>query len=200
MPKTTRDKIIQAALSSFAARGYDGTTLARIARDVGIQKPSLYNHFSSKDELFFTVAKKVMEELTEVMMTSANLHQEKAVEDRIYLVLTDSTDFILQKHEGAMYKRFMLFPPAGIAEDLQILNQAGDANIDQLLMNFYEQGVNENVLNDCSFPVFRAGFYILMDGLFTESFIYRDGDFQERFEGAWMVFWRGVSGVCPSPL
>lgn len=192
MPKTTRDRIIQAALSSFAKRGYEGTTLAHIAGAVGIQKPSLYNHFSGKDELYLTVAKKVMEESTEVMMTSANVHQEKEVKDRIYIVLTDITDFIHQKHKGVMYKRFMLFPPASLTEDLKKLGQSGDAKIDQLLINLFEQGRREGVFNGDSFSIFRAGFYILMDGLFTESFYYQDEDFQERLEGAWIVFWRGV--------
>ncbi|MBB6451237.1 AcrR family transcriptional regulator [Geomicrobium halophilum] len=193
MTDRTRDKIIQAALSSFAIRGYDGTTLAHVAGSVGIQKPSLYNHFSSKDELFFTVAEKVMEELIEVMTTSSSVHQEKTIDERIYLVLNDSTNFIFRKHEGMMYKRLMLFPPVALAEDLRILGQKGDEKIDQLLMNFYEQGVTEGVLNDDSFSVFKAGFYCLMDGLFTESFIYRQEEFQDRFEGAWTVFWRGVS-------
>ncbi|UJL45987.1 TetR/AcrR family transcriptional regulator [Virgibacillus sp. NKC19-16] len=189
----TRDKIIQAALLSFAARGYDGTTLAYIAATVGIQKPSLYNHFSGKDELYWTVANKVMEESTEVMMNSANVHQDKAVEDRIYFILTDSTNFIRQKHKGVMYKRFMLFPPESLREDLRNLGQSGDGKIDQILMDLYEQGRSEGVFHEDSFSVFRAGFYILMDGLFTESFYYHEEDFQERFEGAWIVFWRGVS-------
>ncbi|WP_373893974.1 TetR/AcrR family transcriptional regulator [Virgibacillus natechei] len=193
MSKTTRETIIQAALSLFASRGYDGTTLAHIAGAVGIQKPSLYNHFSGKDELYWTVAKKVMEESTEVMMDSANTHQEKTAKDRIYLVLTDSTDFIHQKHKGVMYKRFMLFPPASLTEDLNKLGKSGDAKIDQLLMDLFEHGRSEGVFHRVSFSIFRAGFYILMDGLFTESFYYHEEDFQERLEGAWTVFWRGVS-------
>ncbi|MBY7144729.1 TetR/AcrR family transcriptional regulator [Virgibacillus sp. NKC19-3] len=193
MTKTTRTSIIQAALSLFATSGYDGTTLAHIARTVGIQKPSLYNHFSSKDELYLTVAKKVMEESTEVMMASANTHRKKAIEDRIYLVLTESVDFIRQRHKGVMYKRFMLFPPSSLTEDLRKLGQSGDAKIDRILMDLYEEGRNEGALNVDSFAVFRAGFYILMDGLFTESFYYHEEDFQERLEGAWTVFWQGIS-------
>ncbi|MFA1819537.1 TetR/AcrR family transcriptional regulator [Virgibacillus oceani] len=192
MSDTTRDKILQAALSSFAINGYEGTTLAHIAGAVGIRKPSLYNHFTSKDELFFTVAEKVMKEWIEVMVTSAHAHKVKPTEQRIYLVLADSTDFIRGKHEGMLYKRLMLFPPAALVEDLRRLVQAGDEKIDEILKDFYEQGRNEGVLND-SFPVFRAGFYCLMDGLFTESFIYREEEFQDRLEGAWTVFYRGVS-------
>ncbi|WP_100012929.1 TetR/AcrR family transcriptional regulator [Lentibacillus sediminis] len=194
MSPTTRDKIIQTALSSFAVSGYEGTTLAHIAETVGIKKPSLYNHFSSKADLFFTVAEKVMKELMDVMTTSAREHQEKAIDKRIYLLLTDSTDFIFQKHEGMMYKRLMLFPPAELAEDVASLVQKWEEKLDQLLTNLYEEGLNEDVFNNCSFPVFRSGFYCLMDGLFTERFIYPETVFKERSEGAWAVFWRGVSG------
>jgi len=193
MSKTTREKIIQEALSLFSTHGYEGTTLAHIAGAVGIKKPSLYNHFSSKDELFFIISKKVMEELTGVMMTSMNAHQKESVKDRTYFVLTDSIDFIFQEQKGVMYKRLMLFPPSTLSEEIRKVSQAGDAKIDQILKNLYEQGKREGVLIEDSFSVFRAGFYILMDGLFTESFYYRDEDFQERFEGAWLVFWRGVS-------
>jgi AcrR family transcriptional regulator len=193
MSDTTRGKILRAALSSFAVNGYEGTTLAHVAGAVGIRKPSLYNHFSSKDELFFTVAKNVMEEWIEVMLTSSYAHNKKPAEQRIYLVLADSTHFIQQKHEGMLYKRLMLFPPAALVEDLRMLVESGDEKMDEILKDFYEQGRNEGILID-SFTVFRAGFYCLMDGLFTESFIYREKEeFQERLEGAWTVFWRGVS-------
>ena len=48
---TTRDKILNEALTLFADRGYDGTSVEEIAEKVGIKAPSLYNHF--KDEEFF---------------------------------------------------------------------------------------------------------------------------------------------------
>jgi len=192
MSDTTREKILDAALSLFAVGGYDGTSLAHIARAVGIQKPSLYNHFSGKDELFLTVAEKVMKELNAEMADSANKHREKAIQERIYYVLMDSTNFIYQKHEGMMYKRLMVFPPEALLEETRTLTKTGDAGIDQILMDFYEQGREEGTLNNDSFSVFKAAFYCLMDGLFTESFIYREDEFKERFEGAWHVFWRGV--------
>lgn len=193
MTKTSRERIIEASLSSFAAHGYDGTTLAYIAESVGIRKPSLYNHFSGKDELYLTVAEYVTEELTNVMTTSSNIHQGKTVKERIYMVLADSTEFIFRKHEGMMYKRLMVFPPPALSRDLRKILLCGDEKIDWMLMNFYEQGVDEEMLKEDSFASFRSGFYCLMDGLFTESLIYRGEEFRERFEGAWTVFWRGVS-------
>jgi AcrR family transcriptional regulator len=41
----------EAALTLFAERGYRGTTVRDIARELGIRGPSLYNHMRSKQEI-----------------------------------------------------------------------------------------------------------------------------------------------------
>ena len=52
---TTREKILEAALSLFAENGYDGTSVGRIAESVGIRAPSLYKHFKGKEEILNTL-------------------------------------------------------------------------------------------------------------------------------------------------
>ncbi|MBW2493378.1 MAG: helix-turn-helix transcriptional regulator [Deltaproteobacteria bacterium] len=47
----TRELILREASRLFAARGYLGTSTREIAAAVGIQQPSLYNHFASKQAI-----------------------------------------------------------------------------------------------------------------------------------------------------
>ncbi|HEV2813054.1 MAG TPA: helix-turn-helix domain-containing protein [Solirubrobacteraceae bacterium] len=52
---TTRGKLIDAAASVFAERGYHGATLDAIAERAGLSKGSVYHHFASKHVLFATL-------------------------------------------------------------------------------------------------------------------------------------------------
>jgi len=48
----TRERILQAAMASFAERGYDATPVSTICREAGVSKGAFYHHFSSKQEVF----------------------------------------------------------------------------------------------------------------------------------------------------
>lgn len=67
-PKTgetelTRRSIIDAALKILQEEGVDALSLARIAKALGIQTPSLYWHFSSKAELYAHVSEAMFREV-----------------------------------------------------------------------------------------------------------------------------------------
>jgi AcrR family transcriptional regulator len=48
----TRDRLLQAALNSFAEQGYDATGVAEICQRAGVSKGAFYYHFASKQALF----------------------------------------------------------------------------------------------------------------------------------------------------
>ena len=52
---TTREKILEAALSLFAEKGYNGTSVGQITKSVGIKAPSLYKHFKGKEDILNTL-------------------------------------------------------------------------------------------------------------------------------------------------
>src|SRR5581483_9028772 len=51
-----REELNRIAARLFADRGYQGTSLADLADALGVQKPSLYHHIASKEDLLWTVA------------------------------------------------------------------------------------------------------------------------------------------------
>ena len=56
---TTRERILDSALSLFSERGYDGVGVDLIAEKAGLKGPSLYKHFKGKEEILDTIIDKV---------------------------------------------------------------------------------------------------------------------------------------------
>lgn len=49
---TTKEKLLDSALTLFAERGYDGVGVDLIAERAGVKGPSIYKHFKGKEQLF----------------------------------------------------------------------------------------------------------------------------------------------------
>lgn len=64
---TTRQRILDAALDQFGARGVDAVSLDEIARDVGVRKQTVLYWFPSKDALVDAVLEAVAAELMVVI-------------------------------------------------------------------------------------------------------------------------------------
>lgn len=48
---TTKERILESALTLFAEKGYDGVGVDLIAEKAGLKGPSIYKHFKSKEEI-----------------------------------------------------------------------------------------------------------------------------------------------------
>jgi TetR/AcrR family transcriptional regulator len=68
----TRDLILDAAESLFAQNGYQGTTIKKVAAEVGVQGPALYKHFTSKRALFEEVLERLFAPIMTLLDSAAN--------------------------------------------------------------------------------------------------------------------------------
>ena len=55
MENTTKEKILDAALVSFAVNGYKGTNLRDLAATLGLSKSALYKHYAGKEDIWNAV-------------------------------------------------------------------------------------------------------------------------------------------------
>lgn len=59
MEHTTKEKILDTALVSFAANGYKGTNLRDLAAGMGLSKSALYKHYTSKEDIWNAMFDKI---------------------------------------------------------------------------------------------------------------------------------------------
>jgi AcrR family transcriptional regulator len=84
------------------SRGYEGTTLRAIAREMGLQVPSLYNYFTSKQELLFRIMDSIMRDLIHSTRTAlATIGPSPA--ERLHAAIEAFVSFNLHHpHEAAV--------------------------------------------------------------------------------------------------
>ncbi|HET9124596.1 MAG TPA: TetR/AcrR family transcriptional regulator [Solirubrobacteraceae bacterium] len=66
-----RDALIEAAIPEFAAGGFHGTPVDRIARRVGVAQPYVFSLFGSKRELFLAAVDRCFTRVGELMTRGA---------------------------------------------------------------------------------------------------------------------------------
>ena len=62
-PSLSRERIVATALAMIDREGLEAVTTRRLADELGVQAPSLYNHIRSKEALLDAVAESVFEEV-----------------------------------------------------------------------------------------------------------------------------------------
>ena len=76
---STKERIVEEALTLFSSRGYQGTSVKNIADAVGIKDSSLYKHFKSKKEIFETIVEEMARRM-EAMSHTFGLPDDTTVE------------------------------------------------------------------------------------------------------------------------
>jgi AcrR family transcriptional regulator len=58
-----REQILEGARRCFAVHGYEGATVAKLEREIGLSRGAIFNYFPSKEELFLELARRDNERL-----------------------------------------------------------------------------------------------------------------------------------------
>ena len=70
-----RSKIIDVAMRHFAEQGYHAARVGDMAAELGIAKGSIFQHFGSKDGLFFEVYKKAVRSFSRYLDAPAEVRE-----------------------------------------------------------------------------------------------------------------------------
>lgn len=103
MKVNNKDKIFEVSIDLFSKHGYDGVSIRQIAREVGIKESSIYNHYSSKQEILTTILNYYVDEMVsdEIPLAQAALNLDRGF-DYFYQAGCDA--FLSKLNEEKMMK------------------------------------------------------------------------------------------------
>lgn len=103
-----KEEIIQATLSLASEKGLSNISMSQIAEYIGIKKPSLYNHFKSKDEIIETTYQYLRNEAKSSISIGeidyARLIEGKSLKEILMLTINNYSNMTMQESMLKFYK------------------------------------------------------------------------------------------------
>ncbi|WP_018924255.1 TetR/AcrR family transcriptional regulator [Salsuginibacillus kocurii] len=191
----TSSGIKQVALTHFAQHGYEGTSLKDIAEGVGIKKPSLYNHFASKEDVFLAVVDDVFAAYVSHVNRCLKEAEGLGIERQLKEALLATCVFLSGDHFGRLYIRVLMFPPLQLKAEINARFAAFEGKTDEIFRSLFAKGVSEQFIRAGDIDQYLQAFYVMMDGITTEMFIYQKETVERKAEAAWRVFWHSIQAA-----
>lgn len=103
-----KEEIIQATLSLASEKGLSNISMSQIAEYIGIKKPSLYNHFKSKDEIIEATYQYLRNEAKSSLsideINYARLIEGKSLKEILMLTINNYSNMTTQENMLKFYK------------------------------------------------------------------------------------------------
>jgi AcrR family transcriptional regulator len=185
-------RIKDAALSLFARAGYEGTSLKDIAQEVGIKTPSLYAHFSSKEEIFLSILDDVIQKEFQEIRQLLECVEGRSPREKLHALFDYFSTGYARNDERLFLKRALTFTPNGLTDKLHDKFQGYEQLGANLLADLFCDGIRRGEIRPLDVPDLLASFYCLLDGLFIQRTCYSEDEFRTKAEAVWNIYWQGI--------
>jgi AcrR family transcriptional regulator len=116
--QATRDRLLTAATQLFAARGFDGVSVAQIAQRAGVTKALINYHFGGKHKLYLTIMTSTFSEIVERVEHVAASTWPAPEQLREFVALVGEMATTGRPHFPAMMLREVLAGGAHVAAEI----------------------------------------------------------------------------------
>lgn len=191
--KTTEERrqdILEAALSIFTKKGYNGSTTAEIARAAGVAEGTIFRHFATKKELLIATLKP---KLLDGIIYLDKHHKEASPEEFFRCFLKNRLALI--KENDALF-RFMFAEAQYHREVKEALFKVIFEQGVKIVKPWYEMGVERGDFRPLPFiPTLRSFMGMVMFyGIFSHAFpsLSPEETLEEATDHMLEIFFRGL--------
>ncbi|WP_426450546.1 TetR/AcrR family transcriptional regulator [Paenibacillus sp. S-38] len=193
MSPLTRNRIRAAALHEFASKGYEGTPLSDIAKEVGIKTPSFYAHFRSKESLLLHLYDEVLQERVETVLRLIARLESAPPDEKLFRMLVLFCHGEDVSEEKLLFlKRLTLFPPPALEQEIKARFLASERLLSEPLCRIFREAADLGVIRSTPADELLSSYYCLVDGCFIQRFYYPPEEAERRLHLAWRIFWNGI--------
>jgi AcrR family transcriptional regulator len=193
LSESTKEIIKKTALSLFAQKGYYGTTMNDIAKLVGIKTPSLYSHFSGKEELFFSVYEDLANEYVSLTDQIMNTAESMDIEDRLFYIFEQFIIYYINNPEIlSFWNQIIFFTPSELKErffsHITNCDTRSQKKMEEILAKEIEQGQ----LRNGSPLIMSWSFRAMREGIINWMMMAPELRKEELIKAYWTDLWLGL--------
>jgi AcrR family transcriptional regulator len=172
-PERKRERLLEAARSLFAERGYDATTTAQLAREAGVAEGTVFHHFASKRALLEAVASEYGRGLAESMFAGVEATESQPAAEAML-----RRAFTYVREQGALSRLLALAPdPIG----WKAARAASRREIVSALASAFSAWQGRQALRVFDPLITAELLFALVEAALTECFVYGDGSREEDY-------------------
>jgi AcrR family transcriptional regulator len=172
----------------FTESGYEGVSLSEIAKAVGIKTPSIYAHFSSKEQLFLQLVEETTREEILALTRIVDGLKSDTAEKKLATVYCFFTDLGPISTERAFLKRIIFIPPKQLKERLQHEFLIYEDQLSSLILQILLEGEQSGEFVHLKNKELMALFLGLTDGLMVQAQLYDREAYEHRQNILWGWF------------
>lgn len=207
---STADRLRDAARALFAERGYSGASLGEICARVGIRKPSVYNHFRSKDALFLDLLERSLDDWGEASRpalhgsgggsgSGSDDDGEPALpscRERLEAHLRAAVRFAVERpHATALCRVAVSHVGGELEEAVRELLLCHRSEYHASLRRFFDEAKERGEVRRVETEALALGWLTFLDGILSHQ-LFGIGERRERFldhlDALWDQYWRGI--------
>lgn len=189
---TTKEKIKNVGLSIFAGNGYEAATMNEIAKGVNIRKPSLYSHFESKDELFFSIfldlAYEYHSHLKQWTAEAGKMPEEEAL---FFLFEKYISYFTENPEKSSFWNRVLFFTPSRLHDEIYETIHNIESEFQENLRALLDIGMKQGTIKSGNTDDLIMSFRSLRSGVLAFLQL-NTGLTREKVRTIWEHYWFGI--------
>ncbi len=191
---STKEKIIKTGFLLFAKNGYAGTSMNDIAKVIGINKASLYSHYSSKEEIFLSVYETVAKDYESLYV--------KLIEDSCHLKTEARLQYIFRNYVLHFYQnpdlqsfwnQLNYYTPQDIHE--KYYNDISERNkkFSDKMEEIFADAMKKGVLRKSNSEKMYISFWAMCEGALSIMLAIKNTD-ESWIDNFWTDIWLGLKG------
>jgi uroporphyrinogen III methyltransferase/synthase len=196
-----REKILDAAAELFSNKNYHEVMMDDVAKLISVAKGTVYNYFTSKEELYFTIMKTRMESLLTLLKQKIEAEQSSIDSLRAFVV---HLYMFMMKHKKffLIYQRESLNKQNSFCEDLLSLEKQMKQMITQIVSSGEKEGVFRKVDEEFAISLILGSVYgAVQRGIsndFPEDVIIKEKE--DLFDFVLHALYSGFNNIRELPL